>query len=357
MEEKYKEIQSILKELGLLDDAEENYYIYGAANNAEWLLQILKKLGMGHKIKGFLVTDMAGNPTILEGFPVFDVHEFGEREIGVLVPHAGIYKCEIFSLLKELNYKKVFSALKLMHIMNEEKRTVVLDEFMVEAEKWKTKLDAEKTEREKENDKKLIEKIIKIQKKGNPDFGGFKFYQGLEEIGIQGIRPTRYRILKYGIHEILKENYKVLDIGCNSGFLDMAISGLAANVTGIEYDSSLVSIAECVKEYLEIENCVFVNADFNDWYKENEERYEVIFSFAIHHWLNLKPEDYIDRLDKLLKTKGFIFIESHDLTRKEDNEYDDCVEALLEKGYILQKKEEIIDDGVTRRNFAILYKK
>lgn len=352
-----EEIKNLLKETGILEASEEKYYIYGAANNAKWLLQMFETIGIVDKIKGFLVTDITENPKILEGLSVFDVHEFKDKKVNVLVPHAGVYKREIFSLLDELEYEKVYSILNLIHFMKEEKSAEISDSYMQKAEMWIGELKKSRTEDEKNRIRQLKEKIVEIQKAGNPDFGGFKFYQGFEEIEVQGIRPTRYRILRYGLNDILKENYKVLDIGCNSGFLDMAVSDQVYSITGVEYDSTLVSIAECVRKYLKIDNCVFVNADFNEWYKAQKEKYDVIFSFAIHHWLNLKPEEYVERLDDLLKVNGVICMESHDLARQKDCEYEECIELLLNRKYVIQKQEDIMDDGITHRNFTILYKR
>lgn len=352
-----KEIRFLLKKIGILSDADEKYYIYGAANNAKQFLEFLKVRKAETKIKGFLVTDITKNPKWLEGLPVFDVHEFEDKKANILVPHAGVYKQEIFSLLKKLQYEKVYSVLNLMHFMKEEISMVVSDNYMQEAQKWEKELREKRTEDEKKKNQQLIEKIIKIQKKGNPDFGGAEFYQSLEEIGIRGIRPTRYRILRYGLNDILKKDFEILDIGCNSGFFDISVSNQVSSITGVEYDDSLVFIAECVRKYMKIENCFFVNADFNDWYKEQKQKFDVIFSFAIHHWLNVEPDIYADRLDSLLKSKGFICIESHDLTRKADFEYEECIKNLLNKGYVVRKRENIMDDGITRRNFAILHKK
>ena len=56
----------------------------------------------------------------------------------------------------------------------------------------------------------------------NQDFGRGEFYQSLEELGVIGQRPTKLRIEKYQLDEIVSEK-NVLDIGCNCGFMDISI--------------------------------------------------------------------------------------------------------------------------------------
>jgi trans-aconitate methyltransferase len=173
---------------------------------------------------------------------------------------------------------------------------------------------------------------------------------------LKGTRPSAYRIRKYGLEQYLGEDVNVLDIGCNSGFLDMSIATRVKTITGVEYDKTLVEIADCVKDWLHMDNCSFVNGDFNEWYKTNETCFGLIFSFAIHHWLNIRPEEYADRLDKLLKKGGYVCIESHELNWRADEEYTACVDILRDRGYVAAAVGDIMDDGVTRRNYCILQK-
>lgn len=61
-----------------------------------------------------------------------------------------------------------------------------------------------------------------------------KFYQSPEELGIEGQRNTLSRFEKYGLSTILKPSYKVLDIGCNTGFFAITVSRYVKLVDGID---------------------------------------------------------------------------------------------------------------------------
>ena len=135
----------------------------------------------------------------------------------------------------------------------------------------------------------------------------------------------------------------------------MEIATQVESVLGIEYDATLVNIANCVKDNLNIKNASFVNEDFCNWYKSNSQKYDVIFSFAIHQWLNLSAEQYADILDDLLKQNGYICIESHSLDNG-DKKYIPCLEKLISKGYNLCWDGIIKDDGLNSRKYTVLYK-
>ncbi len=50
------------------------------------------------------------------------------------------------------------------------------------------------------------------------------FYQGFDEIKINGCRPTELRFERYQISSYLSKNKTALDIGCNCGFLTIHLS-------------------------------------------------------------------------------------------------------------------------------------
>ena len=196
----------------------QDTYIYGAAKTAEKLFFILQQEYKG--IKGFLVTESKDNPKELLGLPVCDVHDFSDKDAHILVPHLGVYKDQISSLLDSLGFKNVFLVGQLMTRMQlEENRNNA-------GETDNAEVDEKMVDLKKKN-MHLQEQIINILQEGAPDFGGVMPYQSMELIGLEGMRPTEHRIQEYGLRDILKAEYDVLDIGCNSGFLDMSIAGLS----------------------------------------------------------------------------------------------------------------------------------
>lgn len=319
-------------------------YIYGAAKTAKELYSFILEEGY-EGIKGFLVTERDNNPNQLLGLPVEDIHNFNDRDAHILVPHLGRYKEQISVLLSSLGFQNVFLIGQLMT------RTMI-------EEKRHTKAVGgdgnRKTEEELKKDLQIKNQIFDIFKDGSPDFGGVMPYQSMELIGLEGMRPTEYRIQEYGLKTILSRKDDVLDIGCNSGFLDMSISNLVHSVTGVEYDKNLVKAAELVKDYLKISNCTFVNGDFNDWHKRQTMTYHVIFSFAIHHWLDIVPSEYVNILDKLLRSRGYICFESH--IYGTDVEFDQCYEEFQKLGYRTIYDKRINDSGLQEREYLLLQK-
>lgn len=313
-------------------------YIYGAANTAETLYHFI--LEQGYKsVKGFLVTEIKDNPEQFLGLPVEDIHNFTNREAYILVPHMGVYKEQISDLLRALGFKNVYFVGQLMTRTKLEERGF---------------FEADKAAEENTKNVHIQNQILDILKEGTPDFGGVMPYQSLELIGLKGVRSTEHRIQEYGLREVLRVDDDVLDIGCNSGFFDISIANLVHSVTGIEYDHNLVRIAELVKNYLKISNCDFYNMDFNDWYKDVTATYNVIFSFAIHHWLNIAPRKYVAILNRLLRKDGYICFESHIFGK--DPEFDECYEEFQRLGYRTISIKNINDNGLQERQYILLQK-
>ena len=88
------------------------------------------------------------------------------------------------------------------------------------------------------------------------------FYQGFNEIQIDGCRPTEKRFERYNIDKYLSTTKSALDIGSNCGFFSLFVSRFLAEVTGIEINPHLVSIADDTKDFLQINNTNFINSPY-----------------------------------------------------------------------------------------------
>jgi len=323
-------------------------YIYGAKKTAERFYEFIESIGYKENVKGFLVTDKKDNPIEIAGLPVIEARSMGKRNARILVPHAGKYKEQILNLLQKLGFSDVVSVSILRDRTWYDGNVNPYDDVG-------TEIYIKKGEYEKAMDAALRNRIYEILENGQPDFGAIKPYQSMEKIGLRGVRPTTYRVSRYGMNELLNQSMDVLDIGCNTAFIDMTVAEQIKTITGIEYDHSLVKIAEMVRDYLKISNCTIVNTDFDTWYNENRNlSYDVIFSFAIHHWLDLSPDTYVSRLHHLLRADGYLFMESH---VESDTEYEKCLYLMEKMGYEVIKTGLIKDDGISERKFAVLRKK
>lgn len=350
--------KELIEELKEILKRNQNVYIYGAANTAKRVYAFLEELKIKHFVKGFVVTDAEKNPDSVNQLPVFSIYDIDNKQSLIVVPHLGTYKVEIQNLLERLHFKNVCFINKYMQ------STEKMDEKYLQFEKEQMeRFDKEKTPEERDKEKILKEKIFRLLQDFKPDFGRGKFYQSFERLGIEGERFTLYRKKEYGINELLDRcgrQVSILDIGCNVGFFDMEIVvGMQGKkelmVSGVEYDACLVEIAKIVCDYLKLENCSFINSDFKEWIKNNTLTFDFIFSFAIHHWLDLPSEKYTEILDSLLNQNGYICFESHDL-QSGDPEYEICINMLLDRKYKLIKEGNIKDDGIVERKFCILQK-
>lgn len=346
----------LLQEWNGLLNQYEDVYVYGAANTAKAIMRILNDTGQMNKFRGCLVTNKADNPQKLEGVPVTEIMEFKDKEALILVPHLGTFKIEILKLLNEMGFSNVFEVRKFLELLKNETPATIDDAYMQRAKKEISCMQKNKLPEELLKEQELLKEICQIRDAGRPDFGGVQFYQSFEYIGIAGQRPSLYRIYKYGLDKIMNIEKTVLDIGCNSGFLDMSIAPLVNQVTGIEYDKALFQIAERVKRFLNRNNCQFINMDFKEWNAGNENKYDIILSLAIHHWLGLTADEYVGVLNNLLNADGYLCLESHDL-EMQDIMFEQCLALLRELGYVTVEQGYIQDDGLTKREYLLLQKK
>lgn len=186
-------------------------------------------------------------------------------------------------------------------------------------------------------------------------FGRGKIYQSFPRLGIEGQRPTDIRIQEYKMNDVLLDNMDVLDIGCNIGFLDLSIADKVGSVTGIDNNECLIDIAQNVASMLNIENATFSSGDFKEWIKNNNAKYDAIFSFAVHYWIGMKPRDYARVVSELNREGGYLFFESQDI-EKVDNDFDEYIDGFKDEGYQIQSEGMIKDDGIISRRWLVMKK-
>lgn len=330
---------------------DSDFYLYGAALNAKRMLIMAKKTGVISKIKGCLVSSMEGNSEYCEDIKVVSIAELQDRNAVIMLSHMGRHKENIMQLLEQYGFKHIISINKYYELVDWKIKETICDACMDKARQIQKEMFENKSQEDLQNDFDIRQKITDMMQNQKIGFGGQVTYQSFERIGMPGVRPSLYRIKKYGLESILSSTQNVLDIGCNVGFFDMSVADQVHSITGVEYDGNLVRVADLVKNYVGINNCVFVHADFDNWYAENTQKYDVIFSFAIHHWLNLQPQEYVIRINQILNKEGFICIESHVGT---DLEYKECLDKLQLEGYRILNQGIIMDDGMREREWCLL---
>ncbi len=221
-----------------------------------------------------------------------------------------------------------------------EERKIILNEYQIVRKKM---------ESDNKSALETLKEEIYCLFGNNQDFGRGEFYQSLEELGIKGQRPTGKRIEEYGLNDIVREK-RVLDIGCNCGFLDLSLSLVAKSVCGIEYNGILIKVAEKVKEYLGRDNVHFEVGDFKTY--ATNRKYDVIFSFAVHYWIGLSVKDYCEKIIYMLEKEGYLIFESQDI-KKDSEEFERYCYEFEEMGLKKVREGMICDDGKITRKYML----
>lgn len=140
------------------------------------------------------------------------------------------------------------------------------------------------------------------------------FYQGLECIGIKGVKPTEYRFTQYDVDDLLKGR-TVADIGSNSGFVAIYVAKFARHVVGIELNPYLNQVAIDTARSLNIKNLNIIESDIAQYYSST--KFDAILSLSNHHTidgnLNLTFQSYIEKIFEFLEPNGYLLFESHNV--------------------------------------------
>ena len=200
----------------------------------------------------------------------------------------------------------------------------------------------------------LESKLLEILNPNEQMFGRGTFYQSFPDLKIQGQRSSSKRFKVYKLDKLLNDKSKVLDIGCNCGFFSLITAKNSQIVHSVEPNKTLIKIANLVKDHLKIKNCVFFNSTFDDF--NTNEKFNLIFSFAVHHWVKCSFFKYIKRLSALLEPDGIIIFESHALNSI-DRFFLKRIEIFKDLGFELKEINEIQEKKDMKRLFGILVKK
>lgn len=183
-----------------------------------------------------------------------------------------------------------------------------------------------------EEQKKNWKSFIYAKEKG--------FYQGYEEIKIEGWRPTEKRFESYKISEFLGKEKTALDIGCNCGFFSLHVSNYVKSIKGVEINPYLIAIAQDTKDFLKKNNATFENSSFENFI--TNEKYEIIFSLANDSTIDKNTkfnfQEYIDKILSLLKNKGILIFENQAADMMPETKFDPKLEILKKYFKILDKK-------------------
>jgi 2-polyprenyl-3-methyl-5-hydroxy-6-metoxy-1,4-benzoquinol methylase len=187
--------------------------------------------------------------------------------------------------------------------------------------------------------------------KGTMLHGRGTFYQTCDDLLIGGQRPTDLRFSAYDMASVLKSSDRVLDIGCNCGFFALAVSKSVRAIDAFDVSPHFIAIANRAKEYLGNKNCEFTVCSFQEF--TPIEPYDVILSFAVHHWIGIPMSAYAAKLQAMLKPGGLLLVESQDLSTH-DHDWDKKLQSLISAGFEEIRSGTLCDDGLLARRHVLL---
>ncbi|MBI3928076.1 MAG: methyltransferase domain-containing protein [Armatimonadetes bacterium] len=144
------------------------------------------------------------------------------------------------------------------------------------------------------------------------DYGEGYFYQSSPELGIRGLRDTQARFEDMEL-ALRVQGKRVLEIGCNTGFLTLKLAGTAEHVTAFDINPYLVRIGELGAEHLGLSNVRFLVSCFEELDIGGE--YDAVISFANHSTYDQNTrqtvQQYLDRCRDHIRPGGTFLFESH----------------------------------------------
>jgi SAM-dependent methyltransferase len=170
------------------------------------------------------------------------------------------------------------------------------------------------------------------------DYGEGYYYQSSDQLGITGLRDTTGRVEAFGLRDLVRGR-SVLEIGCNTGFLTLAIAPEAARVVAFELNPYLIAIAKLGAAYLHADNVAFDAVSFEEF--QTTETFDDVLSFANHHTYDGNThqtlEEYFARCHALTKPGGRLIFESHP-PEIEGSRFGETVK-LIERYYDIERNE------------------
>ena len=100
----------------------DKIYIYGAGKIGKQIFELIKLSGDQQKVKGFMVSNIKGNPQQIEDVPVWQVDRVKDKEGHIFVAVADIYQEEIIELLRNKSFSNVKTVYKYSVLAEESNR-------------------------------------------------------------------------------------------------------------------------------------------------------------------------------------------------------------------------------------------
>lgn len=144
------------------------------------------------------------------------------------------------------------------------------------------------------------------------DYGAGYLYQSCPALHLRGFRQTDARVAQMDLAPRLAGR-SVLEVGCNSGFLSLALAAGTRRYLAFDNNPYLIDMARLAQAELADTSVEFRVDSFEAL--PTSERFDAVLSFANHStWdgnMTLALEAYFGKLQQLLLPGGWLYFESH----------------------------------------------
>lgn len=131
-----------------------------------------------------------------------------------------------------------------------------------------------------------------------------------------GMKDAVDRVERMQLADVCKPEHKLIDIGCNDGYITMLVAPMVASATGVEPHVKLPDDKPA--------NVTWVKSTFNDFVKEHTKQYNVLLSLAVSIQLRdfggLTEQEIVDRYYDLLEPGGIVVHETQKLENRPNNQ-------------------------------------
>ena len=191
--------------------------------------------------------------------------------------------------------------------------------------------------------RKTLMRLLEEARTGwaSADYGAGYLYQSFPSLGLHGFRQTEVRQTQMDITEALRGK-RVLEIGCNSGFLSLGLSRGTSRYVGFDNNPFLINIAKLTQQFVRNDAVEFRCDTFEAF--ASDEPFDVALSFANHStWdgnMTLALDAYFVKLQKLLTPGGTLFFESHHPVLEDQTQVKETLK-VMQKSFAIQQQREL----------------
>ncbi|PMR74057.1 tetratricopeptide repeat protein [Billgrantia endophytica] len=186
-------------------------------------------------------------------------------------------------------------------------------------------------------------------------FGDFGLpYQGLERLKLPGTRPVDYRLGIYPLAKYLPPKARVLDIGCNHGFLLLGLADRLGYGEGFDISQACIDVGNAVAEHMGIRHVHLTSKPFEQF--ECQEPFDLVIACAVHRWIGMPLEQFGEKLYQFCRPDGLVLLESQGIRETDKTEvgFAQNAQAIASAGFEVIETGGLCDDDVNYREFWLL---